>query len=258
VIEEQEYSKYLNEVKDRKKILVLDKSYQDKYETCDQVGNKRRVGAGAARNFLWDWSIDQGFGWHWTMDDNIRSFKRYNKNRRIKVSDGSLFKAMEDFCLRYKNIAMAGPNYNMFIIPRNKKPPLTFNTRIYSCNLIRNDIPFRWRGRYNEDTILSLDVLKAGWCTVMFNTFLQEKIATQICKGGNTDTLYTKGTLEKSQMMVNTHPDVSKVIKRFNRVHHLVNYKPFEKNKLIRKSSFVAENINKEYGFKFKKGDRNG
>ena len=56
---------------------------------------------------------------------------------------------MEDFVLRYKNIAMAGPQYTMFVTDRsaNTYPPFTVNTRIYSCNLIRNDVPFRWRGR---------------------------------------------------------------------------------------------------------------
>ena len=43
------------------------------------------------------------------------------------------------------------------------------HSRIYSCNLIRTDIPYRWRGRYNEDTILSLDILRGGHCTLLFN-----------------------------------------------------------------------------------------
>ena len=258
VIEEQEYSKYLNAIGDRKKLLVLDKSYQQNYQTCDSHGQERRVGAGAARNFLWDYSISEGHDWHWTMDDNIRRFLRFHKNKRVRVRDGSIFRAMEDFCLRYKNIAMAGPNYKMFVKARHPIAPVQFNTRIYSCNLIRNDIPFRWRGRYNEDTILSLDLLKDGWCTVLFNAFLQDKKMTSVVGGGNTDTLYKGGTLEKSQMMVSVHPDVSKVVKRFRRIHHHVDYRPFSQNKLIRKESFKPQGINNEYGFKFKKGKPNG
>ena len=126
-------------------------------------------------------------------------------------------------------------------------PPWIMNTRIYSCNLIRNDVPRRWRGRYNEDTILSLDMLKAGWCTVQFNALLQDKLDTQAMKGGNTSEFYhaedkveagkryaANGTLAKSQMQVAVHPDVSKLVWKFSRWHHSVDYSPFKNNKLIR------------------------
>src|SRR5581483_6046093 len=114
--------------------------------------------------------IAKGHTWHWVMDDNILYFMRFNHNLKVPVSDGAMFVAMEDFCLRYRNVAMAGPNYRMFVPrKRNDKPPYTLNTRIYSCNLIRNDVPYRWRGRYNEDTDLSLRMLKDKWCTILFN-----------------------------------------------------------------------------------------
>jgi len=158
---------------------------------------------------------------------------------------------MEDFVLRYKNVGMAGPDYAMFALSGSAQPPFILNTRIYSCNLIRNDIPFRWRGRYNEDTILSLDMLKAGWCTVQFNAFLQRKITTQQIKGGNTEAFYAKeGTLPKSQMQVAMHPDVSKLAYKFGRIHHYVDYRPFKKNKLIRRTDIEwPEGVN-DYGMK--------
>ena len=81
---------------------------------------------------------------------------------------------------------------------------------------------------------------------------MQLKLTTQTVKGGNTDSLYKFGTLEKSQMMVNVHPDVSKVVHRFGRVHHLVDYSPYAKNKLIRKKSFKSQGVINEYGFKFR------
>ena len=230
VIEEQEYDDYAKVI-DKEKILILDKKYQDEYDTCDDLGNTKSKGPGAARNFIWDHSIKKGYKWHWVMDDNIKLFRRWNHNRRIKCYDGTPFKVMEDFVLRYKNIAMAGPNYSFFVIDKwaYLYGPFTVNTRIYSCNLIRNDVPFRWRGRYNEDTDLSLQMLKAGWCTVQFNVFLQEKTNTQVLKGGNTDAFYAKeGTIPKSKMQVQLHPDVSKLTWRYGRWHHHVNYNKFK------------------------------
>ena len=255
VVEEQEYDEYAKVI-DKKKILILDKKYQDEYDTCDDLGNSKSKGPGAARNFIWEHSILKGYKWHWVMDDNIKLFRRWNNNKRIKCYDGTPFKVMEDFVLRYKNIAMSGPNYSFFVIDKwgYKYTPFTVNTRIYSCNLIRNDVPFRWRGRYNEDTDLSLQMLKAGWCTVQFNVFLQEKTNTQVLKGGNTDAFYAKeGTIPKSKMQVQLHPDVSKLTWRYGRWHHYVNYNKFKReNRLILKDNVKLKDKVNNYGLKLK------
>ena len=250
VIEEQEYDQYA-QVVDKSKLLILDKQYQRDYDTCDDLGDTKSKGPGPARNFIWEHSIKAGYPWHWVMDDNISAFYRTNKNLKVRVEDGTIFYCMEDFCERYKNIAMAGPQYESFLMRKKGYPVYVLNTRIYSCNLIRNDMPFRWRGRYNEDTILSLDMLKAGWCTIQFNAFLQKKTATQVVKGGNTEVFYSKeGTAPKSQMQVNVHPDVSRLAWRFNRIHHYVDYRPFKKNKLIRRTDIEwPEGVN-DYGMK--------
>jgi hypothetical protein len=241
IIEKQEYKQYAAVI-DKSKILILNKSYQERYNTCDRLGDSKSKGPGPARNFAWDYSIQLGFPWHWVMDDNIAKFYRLNRNQKIPAKDGSIFRWMEEFCERYMNVAMAGPNYAMFLPRKYRKPIFVMNTRIYSCNLIRNDIPFRWRGRYNEDTDLSLRILKAGWCTIQFNAFLQGKVRTQILKGGNTEEFYTKeGTYPKSIMIVRLHPDIARLTRkgpsmRTERWHHYINYKPFRKNRLIRKS----------------------
>ena len=227
VVEARERDAYAKHI-DARKILVLDKKFQHEYDTCDNLGDTKSKGPGAARNFAWAHAIKSGAEWHWAMDDNIRSFRRFNHNEKVKVSNGGMFRAMEDFVLRYKNIAMAGPNYYMFVAARDSVPPYVLNTRIYSCNLIRNSLPFRWRGRYNEDTDLSLRILKAGWCTVQFNAFLQEKTTTQHMRGGNSDDFYFKeGTLNKSRMQVQLHPDVSRLTYKFSRIHHHVDYSVF-------------------------------
>jgi hypothetical protein len=248
VIEEQEFHDYAAVI-DPRCLLILDKRYQRDYDTCDAVGDAKGKGPGPARNFAWEHSIRAGHDWHWVMDDNIRGFYRFNRNSQVPVADGTIFRCMEDFCLRYRNVAMAGPNYKMFAKRKQKIPPFVPNTRIYSCNLIRNDVPFRWRGRYNEDTDLSLRMLKAHWCTVQFNAFLQEKLHTQTMKGGNTDEFYAReGTLPKSQMLVALHPDVTKLVWKFGRAHHHVEYRPFARNQMIRAPHFPSDVGVNEYG----------
>ncbi len=248
IIEEQEYSLY-SRVVSPERLLVLDKKYQDNYDTFDDLGDSKSKGPGAARNFAWDHSISNGHKWHWVMDDNIRDFYRLNNNLKVRVGDGAIFKCMEDFVCRYENVSMAGPNYELFIQRKSQPPPFILNTRIYSCNLIRNDAPYRWRGRYNEDTDLSLRMLKDGWCTVQFNAFLQDKQGTQVVEGGNTEEFYAhEGTLPKSEMQVAMHPDVSRIVWRFGRWHHYVDYSGFKKNKLIRRPGIeIPKGVN-NYG----------
>ena len=252
IIEQEEYDNYIAVI-NPKNVLILDKKYQIEYDTCDNLGDSKSKGPGPARNFAWDDSIKRGFSWHWVMDDNISRFLRLNRNLKVPVSDGTILRCIEDFVLRYKNIAMAGPDYFMFQPRKARCAPVTLNTRIYSCNLIRNDIPFRWRGRYNEDTILSLDILKAGWCTIEFNCFLQLKTRTQTMKGGNTEVFYSKeGTLPKSKMQVLIHPDVSKLVWRFGRWHHQVNYKRFKQKPILKDGIEIPEGIN-NYGMELVK-----
>lgn len=232
VVEPEEEDEYRAAYPDRRVLAVPD-SYHEDYDTFDSYGREKSQGPGPARNFAWDHAAEQGHDYHWVMDDNIRTFYRYNQNTFKLFGDGTPFRAIEDFVLQYTNIAMAGPRYFMFVVRKAKNPPLTINTRIYSCNLIRNDVPYRWRGRYNEDTDLSLRMLKDGWCTVLFNTFLQDKLPTQQLDGGNTRNFYAKeGTYPKSRMLKRMHPDVTTLTRRWGRWHHQVNYKPFKSNAL--------------------------
>ena len=224
-------------------------------------------GPGRARNWAWDHSIHLGAEKHWVLDDNISDFYRLHRNQRIRVESGAIFKAAEDFVDRYENVPISGFQYRFFIAPNSYYPPYVKNTRIYSCLLISNNCKHRWRGRYNEDTDICLRVLKDGDCTIQFNAFMQGKCATQTVKGGNTAEFYhiegtldkekwrdgqlnPEGTINKSQMLVDLHPDVSRVVWRYGRWHHYVDYGPFKKNELILKKEVQLKNKVNNYGMK--------
>jgi len=248
VVEEDQLPMYQAEV-GADRCLVLPQRYLDEYDTCDDFGDSKSKGPGAARNFVWDHATELGSKRHWVMDDNLDAFHRLNRNIKRESDTPAIFAAMEDFVDRYENVPVAGPNYYSFVKSSDGVPAFVTNTRIYSCLLIQNDAPYRWRGRYNEDTDLSLRVLKDGLCTIQFNAFLQGKVTTQRMKGGNTDEFYAlEGTKAKSQMLADLHPDVAKVVWRFNRWHHHVDYKPFRKNRLIKRDDVVASDKVNNYG----------
>jgi hypothetical protein len=244
VIEPQEYENYARFI-DKEKILVLPFS---------------NLGQGSipARNWVWEHSIKEGYQKHWILDDNMDSFYRLNRNMKLIVTSGAIFKAAEDFVDRYDNIALSGFQYNSFVFKDAVIPPYRLNTRIYSCILIDNNINHRWRGRFNEDTDLSLRVLKDGFCTMLFNAFLVNKETTMRAKGGNTDELYknTDNRKEFAESLYQQHPDVVDVVWKFNRWHHSVDYKPFKKNKLVKKENVKIESNVNNYGMKIKEYDK--
>lgn len=236
VCEPSEYNDYKEHVENEyATLLQLDMSYKDTYDTCDDMDPSFPKGSGPARNFVWDDSVKRGAKWHWIMDDNaVEGFHYRWHNAKLKCRTGALIASCEDFVDRYDNIGMFGPNYSGFCHIDTYRPPFITNTRVYSCILIRNDVcdkdgtPFRWRCRFNEDTDLSLRILKAGWCTVLANWALFGKATTMKVKGGNTDSIYVDGTKLKSEMIARLHPDVAKVVWKFHRWHHYVDYSVFK------------------------------
>ena len=251
IVEEQEYEKYITTIS-KEKVLILPPEYQANYDVFnDDIGKGKGVGPGAARNFAWDHSIDLGEKKHWVLDDNIYDFYRLNRNAKNIVQTGTIFRCAEDFVNRYTNVLISGFNYCKFCIASEIYPTYLFNTRIYSTLLIDNKTKHRWRGRYNEDTDLSLRVLKEGDCTLQFNAFLQEKATTQRLRGGNSKEFYDEeGTLNKSKMLQEMHPDLARVVWRFNRWHHFVDYKPFKRNKPIKVDGLAIPKGINNYGMK--------
>lgn len=145
-------------------------------------------------------------------------------------------------------------NYQWLAKQNQKIGPFNLNTRVYSCILIQNDIPHRWRGRYNEDTDLSLRALKDGWVTIIFNAFLADKQATMRMKGGNTDELYKgDGRLQMAQSLVEQHPDVARISFKWGRYQHHVDYRPFKNNRPILLPGVVIPDEPNNYGMVLRK-----
>jgi len=239
VVEPKEYKEY-SKVIDEKNIITTTENFSEK--GCGGI---------PVRNFVMEYSKKRGEKKHWILDDNIGGFGYQKTGRRINTkTNGDFFRQCEDFVDRYSNIKMAGIRYRFH--HNYVKSPYYLNTRIYSCILIDNSIKHKWRGKYNEDTDLSLRVLKDGDCTMLLTWCYCNKAGTLSMKGGNTDDLYAKthNRKEFAESLQKQHEDVVKVVWRYNRWHHEVNYKPFRNNELLRervlssglKSKFVIVN----------------
>jgi hypothetical protein len=62
-----------------------------------------------------------------------------------------------------------------------------------------------------------------------------------------------EGTYAKSKLIRDLHPDVTRIVWRFGRIHHYVDYTPFKKNRLKRKPGIVIPDDTNEYGMRLVK-----
>lgn len=223
IVEPQEYQEYFSRFGD--KVVKLPFS---------NLG----LGSYPARNWCWEDSISKGFEKHWILDDNIMNVYRLYKGIRIVSNSKWAFKFVEDITENYTNIGISGMNYAMFAGACTKNP-MVVNHHIYSNLLIKNDLSFRWRLRYNEDTDLNLQVLDYGLCTLYTNIFLIMKMKTMAMKEGD-------GRLKMARMLENVWPDVVKVKWRFGRPQHVVNWSIF-KHGLVKSKEYKEISLN-NYG----------
>lgn len=208
-----------------------------------------------ARNWIKEHATEAGHKRHWQLDDNMNVVRRWYRGKRIRCNSKPAMCATEDLTDRYENVAISGLNYTMFCIP-NKMPPFYLNQHVYSFSLILNEMPYEWRGKYNEDTDICLQVLSEGWCTILMNAFMVDKAHTMTMKGGNTSELYDKadGRLKMARSLERVWPGVVTTGRRFKRPQHFVNsaWRKFD-NKLIRRKDIDWENIeDNEYGMKLR------
>lgn len=209
------------------------------------------LGSIPARTWVWEHSLSRGHERHWILDDNIQCVYRYYNGFKIRCNSECACTAVEDFTDRYENIGIAGLNYEFFA-PRSRViTPFILNTHVYSFLLILNALPHRWRGRYNEDTDLCLQVLSAGWCTVLVNAFLAKKLPSMTMTGGNTDELYKgDGRLKMARSLERMWPGVVEVKRRFKRPQHVINWKKFDTPLKLKPGIDITDLQSNEYGMK--------
>lgn len=186
-------------------------------------------GSYPARNWCWEDSKRQGYRRHFLFDDNINGFDRLNHGVRTMCECWNPLVTLQELSARYSNLAIAGYNYDGFATRETKKP-FVINAHVYSGMLINNDIPFRWRLKYNEDVDLCLQALHGGWCTILLNVFLINKVSTTAkMAGGNQTDLYKNNDerkkMLKSKSLERVWPQYVRVVQRYGRPHHFVDWK---------------------------------
>ena len=193
------------------------------------------VGSFPARNYCWEHAKANGHKYHWLFDDNILFWMKWINGKRTKIIDVYPAIAYVERFSDKTNFDILGfeePNFSVRVPKRDFK----LNCHVYSAMLIKNDVPYRWRLKYNEDVDLCLQVLHNGGKTASCVYYLANKVSTaDKMKGGNQDELYKgndpKKKLLKAKMLEKVWPQYAKTVIRFNRIHHFVDWKVFQKTK---------------------------
>ena len=215
---------------------------QEKEEYVKKLGINRilvlpfsNLGLGSfpARNYCWEHAKANGYKYHWLFDDNITEFRKWVDGKRIRWNDiNSALLYVEQFTNQNNTDINGFEEWNFS--PRAPKKPFKTNCHVYSALLIKNELPYRWRLKYNEDVDLNLQVLHNGGTTASCLYYLSNKVSTaNKMKGGNQTELYKgndpKKNLLKAKMLESVWPQYAKTVIRFGRHHHLVDWKQFNK-----------------------------
>jgi len=218
-VEPQEYDLYVKKLTERR-VLKLPFS---------NLG----LGSYPARNYCWEHAKNLGSNYHWLFDDNILFWMKWIDGKRRKIIDIlPAIKYVELYAdkTNYDILGFEEPNF----VVKPPKKPFKINCHIYSAMLIKNNLPNRWRLKYNEDVDLCLQVLHNGGTTASCVYYMANKVSTaDKMKGGNQTELYKgnnpKKNLLKAKMLEAVWPQYTKTVIRFNRHHHLVDWKIFKK-----------------------------
>lgn len=257
-IDPSQYEAY-SKVIEKKHIIIRDISFRDESVTditTSLASPNYTHGTAGIYNFLLSFSRSLGEAKYWTMDDdivgiamkakkgdeNMKADDVYDKNDFYRCS-----KIVEDYGFDYKKFMKSledtsdkarNPGFValekfglVFALPIYWK----LGTRAYSYYLTDNSSQINHIGALNNDVTTSIEVSKRGFVNMLFEGICYNSLPTQ-AGGGLTEQYKRWGTLEKSKRLVKVSPQCAKIVDRYSRVHHSVDYNAYNKQRLVGKA----------------------
>jgi hypothetical protein len=205
------------------------------------------------RNYIMDYWRERGENFIWMLDDNIEFYQRLYYGNKIKIYSKEIFTSMEHYIKHYQNIGLCSHNLSSEMNSGGVRKCLYINMKHFSSLLINLKTNIRFRFKYNEDHIFSIDNLVKGFQTICFNHVLYNKKTSGTESGGNATIYKSGGNCEGYNLKCDTtinfikaDSDISFLdntidkcltiktkIKNNRRIRHLtINYKYIENNNL--------------------------
>ena len=198
-------------------------------DTLDTFGfDDMPSGAVPVRNATRAISEGRGELRHWQLDDDYNGFYAVNHDMRTKRRLGG--EELREKLLEIASFGYATSMQNVGIslgtmesVPAKAK---TFARRVFNAhNLPSEERLFtRWRGRMNDDLINAIETWRNGGREMQFRHVNLTMAPTQSEDGGLSDIYRDEGTVRKSAYPVLIAPGATKLVSKFGRYHHKVNW----------------------------------
>ena len=203
----------------------------ERTDTLDNFGFETMAsGACPVRNATRRISWERGELRHWQFDDDYTGFVHIDLERRknVKFDDGREF---EDWLCSIAEFGHAAGMRNIGFPPTSETFPdhaLTFGPRVFNAHNLPSDprlfIP--WVGRMNDDTINAINCWRTpGAYEMSVRCMGMNMPPTQSEKGGLSALYKAEGTVRKSAYPVLVAPSAAKLVVRFGRYHHRIDWK---------------------------------
>ena len=212
-------------------VLVFDWYEEIKHtDTMDNFGfDKKASGACPVRNATRAISEQRGELRHWQFDDDYLDFARYNPkvNKNETIKDGrvlfsSMYRIAEfGYTAHLNNIGFA-----LATIEGNPTRRLKWGPRVYNAHNLPStpDLFVPWTGRMNDDTINAVNVWRRGGFEMMVKYLQLRMEDTQAEAGGLTEMYKEDGTVRKTAYCILAAPNTARLVCRFGRYHHDINW----------------------------------
>lgn len=199
-------------------------------DTLDNFGFESMAsGAVPVRNATCDIARSRGDRRHWQLDDDYYGFYRtIPKTMKKKRLDG---KGLYDTLLEVAEFADTCDLNNCGIaLTTIESTPLKagmYSPRVFNAHNMPTDPEkfTRWRGRMNDDLINAIETYRKGGFEMSFYFASICMEPSQQESGGLTELYKAEGTVRKTAYPVLLAPQAVKLVPKFGRYHHSVNWR---------------------------------
>jgi hypothetical protein len=159
---------------------------------------KDNMGIAYARNWIKQYSKENGESFHWQIDDDIKKFMIRNNGKNVISTAEHCLGLIEREVSKYSNVGAAAPIYSTFAF--SKTTDHSYNGQVCSCVYLNNETSAEWRDETIDDTDYSMQMLADNhWVTILFNRLLIDTVPTLAQSGGLTDIHYRRNIFAQRQ-----------------------------------------------------------